>query len=232
MSASPCHLIPRPPHSPARGCTRGVRINECTVTTEPNNFSCGVERVSACAAVYRVVQKVGARLREKLITARHARLVLNKTAQLHNAVHCSDVSNPAEELRISVASPSPQSRPPTSASGMFYQEQSARRKSVGRVTDAACFPASLEEGDEEEGEDHGDGYGWMGARTGRVVPCVMIPLHSILCSDIAISRPIFQPHDPWSSGQHRPISYDARGSRFNYTHSAPASLPTRRHFPN
>ena len=168
----------------------------------------------------------------QLAQARHARLVLNKTAQLHNAVHCSDVSNPAEELRISVASPSPQSRPPTSASGMFYQEQSARRKSVGRVTDAACFPASLEEGDEEEGEDHGDGYGWMGARTGRVVPCVMIPLHSILCSDIAISRPIFQPHDPWSSGQHRPISYDARGSRFNYTHSAPASLPTRRHFPN
>ena len=69
------------------------------------------------------------------------------------------------------ASPTPSSsRPPTSASGMFYQEESknaARRKrGTMRVTDVACFPvSSLDEDD--GGEDHDDvfvdGYGVVAA---------------------------------------------------------------------
>ena len=63
------------------------------------------------------------------------------------------------------ASPTPSSRPPTSASGMFYQEESknaARRmRGTMRVTDVACFPVSSL--DEDDGEDHDDvfvdGYG-------------------------------------------------------------------------
>lgn len=150
-------------------------------------------------------------------------------------LYCSDVSNPAEELRISVASPSPQSRPPTSASGMFYQEQNARRKSIGRVTDAACFPASLEEEEEEE-EDHGDGYEChvMTARIDRVAPMwcqVFTTFNSVLGLQlpiILVTR-FFQPNDSWSPVQQRSIAYDARGSRF---HLALPGLPPRRPFPN
>ena len=52
------------------------------------------------------------------------------------------------------ASPTPSSRPPTSASGMFYQEPPQKRSMRSRVTDVACFPASLDEGGGCEDNDN------------------------------------------------------------------------------